>query len=111
MRRASRTLAVAIFPFRAHANFEFENRSFWRCARRETKRCWWSHLDLCATATSVQREAAIVRSFRWAAAYRGTSGAMELQDGRRLACKQLAGARVFFKPRGALIVSVVRLGL
>jgi len=60
---------------------------------------------------SVRLDSAIVRSFRWAAAYEGSSGATELQDGRHLACEQLGSGRVFFKPRGALIVSVVHLGL
>jgi len=59
----------------------------------------------------VRLDSAIVRSFHWAAAYEGTSGAPALQYDRHLACEQLARRRMFFKPKEALMASAVHLGL
>lgn len=97
MQRASRTLAVAIWPLLG------EIRSFWRRAPRKRKWCWCSHLDLCAMTTPRSS----IGSFAAFAGLRRTRGPRRGgTSGRSASCVQTVGCeRAFFKPGGPLIVS------
>lgn len=78
MQRASKALAVAIWPLLGTRQLQSRDPIILAPCTRKTKWCWCSHLDLCAMTTP-RSSIGSVAAFAGLRPHERTSGATELQ--------------------------------